>query len=125
MGKLTDQHTTSGIHHMIKHQEVHPNLSEPGCFGCRIASVRIGAAAMPTRHERVNTMTTAWDKQMKDDAAYIRLVKNGLHPARTAGCAELENCDDKRFIEGTPELWDRRGEILADLSDTPQVKVES
>lgn len=110
---------------MIKHQEIHRSLDVEGCFGCRIASVRIGAAAMPTRHEQVNTMEAAWAKQMRDDAAYIRLVKNGLNPARTAGCAELENCDDTRFIEGMPLLWDQRHEILEDLSDTPQVKVES
>lgn len=106
------------------HQRTHPAFVE-GCFACRIATVSIAAAAMPYRREQTHTMITSWDKQMKDDDAFRRLVKNGLHPPRTAGCAELELVDDKRFIEATP-YWEGNSDYeLADTSDTPQVKVES
>lgn len=106
---------------MIKHQETHPRLDHPDCFGCRIASVRVAAAAMPTRHEQVNQLDAAWDKQMRDDDAYRTLRKQGLQPERTAGCHELAQTDDIRFIEPRPTLWDQRGEILESLSETPQV----
>jgi hypothetical protein len=108
---------------MVKHQEVHPTYVE-GCFGCRIASVRIGAAAMPTRHERTNTLDAAWAKQMRDDEAYKTLRRQGLQPARTAGCHELAQVNDARFIEGMPELWSDRAEHLVSMDETPQVKVE-
>lgn len=110
---------------MIKHQERHPRLDVADCFGCRIASVRIAASAMPTRQEALNTKTAAWDKQMKDDAAYKTLRKQGLQPERAAGCHELAQVDDVRFIEPRPLLWDQRHELLESTSDAPQVKVES
>ncbi len=106
---------------MIKHQEVHPKLDQPGCFGCRIASVSVSASAMPTRKAQLNTLSASWDQQMKDDEAYKRLRKNGLQPRSTAGCSVLEQTDDKRFIEGNPIGWEDRHEVLADTSDTPQV----
>jgi hypothetical protein len=108
---------------MVKHRETHPNFVE-GCFGCRIASVRVAAAAMPTRHERVNTMDRSWEKQMKDDEAYKTLRKQGLQPRNTAGCHELAQVDDVRFITGEPHLWDQRHEFLESTAEAPQVKVQ-
>ncbi len=110
---------------IIKHQETHPRLDHPDCFGCRIASVRVSAAAMPTRHEATNNLTAAWDKQIRDDEAYKTLRKQGYQPERTNGCHELAQTDDVRFIEPKPLLWDQRSELLESTSDTPQVKVES
>lgn len=110
---------------MIKHREVHPNLDHDDCFGCRIASVRIGASAMPTRKEATNTMQRSWDKQMRDDDAYKKLRRQGLQPRGTAGCHELAQVDDPRFIEGKPLLWEHRGELLESTDEIPQVKVET
>ena len=110
---------------MIKHQEVHPRLDVDGCFGCRIASVRVAAAAMPTRHEAVNNQGAAWEKQMADDDAYRRLRANGFQPKATKDCAVLEQVDDHRFIEGHPVEWENRGEYLESTDDIPTVKVDS
>jgi len=106
------------------HHRTHPDPVE-GCFACRITTVRISAAAMPTRHETLNTLDASWAKQMRDDEAYKTLRRNGLQPRGTAGCHELAQVDDARFITGLPELWDQRHEILEPLDGTPQVKVES
>jgi len=110
---------------MIKHQEVHPRLDVTDCFGCRIASVRIGAAAMPTRKPDTNERTAWWDQQMRDDAAYKRLRLDGLHPRSTKDCALLENVDDRRFIEAEPLHWNERGEYLESTDELPQLKVET
>jgi hypothetical protein len=108
---------------MILHQRTHPRLDVDGCFGCKAAGIRIAAAATPTRRADTYERDVAWERQMRDDAAYKSLVADGLQPARTKGCHELAQTDDKRFIEGMPALWEDRGEYLMDTSDTPQVNV--
>lgn len=78
---------------MIKHQETHPMLDVPGCFGCKIASVSVPASVTPTRRAQashakwVNETENRWHKDMP---AYKRLVQDGLQPPRIDGCAELE-----------------------------------
>jgi hypothetical protein len=109
---------------VIKHRETHPTPVD-GCFGCRIATVAISAAAMPTRHAAVNERSASWEKLMKDDEAYKRLRADGFAPKSTKDCAVLEQVDDRRFIEGRPLGWEQRGEILESLDDAPQVKVET
>lgn len=109
----------------MKHQEVHPFLDQADCFMCRVSTVQISASALPTRREHVNTMADSWDKQMRDDAAYRRLRKDGLQPARTAGCHELEQVDDSRFIEALPVAYEDRAEFLVSPDIPAQVKVET
>lgn len=78
---------------MIKHQETHPTLDVPGCFGCKIAHVSVPASVTPTRRDGarhakwVNETENRWHKDMP---AYKRLVQDGLQPPRIDGCAELE-----------------------------------
>jgi hypothetical protein len=78
---------------MIKHQEKHPGLDVPGCFGCKAAHVSVPASATPSRragasHARwVNDTEKRWHKDMD---AYRRLVRDGLQPPKIDGCAEVE-----------------------------------
>ncbi len=77
----------------MKHQEKHPSLDVPGCFGCKVASVTFPASVTPTRsagasHAKwVNDTEAQWHKDMP---AYKRLVQDGLQPPKIDGCAELE-----------------------------------
>jgi|TARA_R110000868_G_scaffold274748_1_gene534391 hypothetical protein len=74
----------------MKHTETHPHLNVEGCFGCRIASVSIGANSTTTRGAQVsqtNTVERGWQKDMP---AYKRLRKEGLQPKRIDGAAEVE-----------------------------------
>ena len=80
----------------MKHQETHPNLDVEGCFGCRVAGVRMGTNTTTTRGAKVaevNTTERNWDKDMP---AYKRLRANGLQPKRIDGAANVE----KRAQEG-------------------------
>lgn len=74
----------------MKHRETHPNLDVEGCFGCRIAGVRMGANSTTTRGGRVaaiNATERGWNKDMP---AYKRLRQQGLQPKRIDGAAEVE-----------------------------------
>lgn len=74
----------------MKHRETHPNLDVEGCFGCRIAGVRMGANSTTTRGGRVaqiNATERGWNKDMP---AYKRLREQGLQPKRIDGAAEVE-----------------------------------
>jgi len=80
----------------VKHQETHPSLDVEGCFGCRVAGVRMGVNTTTTRGTRVaeiNTTERGWNKDMP---AYKRLRKDGLQPKKIDGAAEVE----KRAQEG-------------------------
>jgi hypothetical protein len=88
---------------MIKHQETHPNLDVPDCFGCKISTVSVPSSVTPTRragaqHAKwVNDTENRWHKDMP---AYKRLVEDGLQPPRIDGCAELEaKASSKQQIE--------------------------
>jgi hypothetical protein len=87
----------------MKHRETHPNLDVEGCFGCRVASVRMGANSTTTRGAQVagiNQTARSWDKDMP---AYKRLRKEGLQPRGIDGAAEVEKrATEKWHVEGTP-----------------------
>jgi len=37
----------------VKHAETHPDLDVDGCFGCRIANIRMGTNSTTTRGKQV------------------------------------------------------------------------
>jgi hypothetical protein len=80
----------------MKHQETHPNLDVEGCFGCRIAGVRMGMNTTTTRGAKVAEVNTTERNWNKDMPAYKRLRANGLQPKRIDGAANVE----KRAQEG-------------------------
>lgn len=91
---------------MIKHQETHPTLDVPGCFGCKVVWVSVPSSVTPTRRPEashakwVNDTEKQWHKDMP---AYKRLVQEGLQPQRIDGCARLEQEAKHRVdIEGLP-----------------------
>ena len=74
----------------MKHRETHPNLDVEGCFGCRVAGVRMGVNTTTTRGARVAEVNTTERNWNKDMPAYKRLRANGLQPKRIDGAAEVE-----------------------------------
>lgn len=87
----------------LKHREVHPNLDVDGCFGCKVAGVRMGSNSTTTRGARVseiNQRERGWNRDMP---AYKRLRKQGLQPRQIDGCSTLEKHATERWqIEGAP-----------------------
>jgi len=82
---------------VIKHQERHPTLNIPGCFGCRIAFISFGADAMPTRRAYC-AETEAKDRLLhKDLDAYKRLRNDGTQPKKIDGSAEVEKRADEKW----------------------------
>jgi hypothetical protein len=74
----------------LKHRETHPDLNVEGCFGCRVANVRMGANTTTTRGgkvDEINRTEKAWNRDMP---AYKRLRQDGLQPKRIDGAAEVE-----------------------------------
>lgn len=74
----------------MKHQEVHPDLNVEGCFGCKVAGVRMGVNTTTSRGqqvEQINKTERGWNKDMP---AYKRLRANGLQPKSIDGAAEVE-----------------------------------
>lgn len=73
----------------------------PGCYLCKLRSVSISPAAMPTRQDVRFQATDDLEKGwQKDIPAYKRLVKDGLQPQQVDGCAEAEmRADYKEQIE--------------------------
>lgn len=84
---------------MIKHQEVHPTLNVPGCFGCRIAFITFGADAMPTRKGKAYCASIeAKDRLLhKDLDAYKRLRNDGMQPKKIDGAADVEKRADEKW----------------------------
>jgi hypothetical protein len=80
----------------MKHQETHPNLDVEGCFGCRVAGVRMGTNTTTTRGAKVAEVNKTERNWNKDMPAYKRLRANGLQPKRIDGAANVE----KRAQEG-------------------------
>jgi hypothetical protein len=74
----------------MKHRETHPNLDVEGCFGCRVAGVRMGVNTTTTRGARVAEVNTTERNWNKDMPAYKRLRANGLQPKKIDGAAEVE-----------------------------------
>ena len=87
----------------MKHQETHPLLDQPNCFGCRIAGVQIGTNSTTTRGSQVAEINQREKNWNKDMPAYKRLRKEGLQPKAIDGCAAVEQLATSRHqIEGTP-----------------------
>lgn len=95
------------------HRRTHPNLDQPGCFGCKVSSVRIAPSATPSRSPRsgrgpqehlssILAREKRWDTDMP---AYKRLVDDGVQPPRIDGSADLEaRCTIRDQVEtGHPE----------------------
>jgi hypothetical protein len=80
----------------VKHQETHPNLDVEGCFGCRVAGVRMGVNTTTSRGSKVAEINTTERNWNKDMPAYKRLRADGLQPKKIDGAANVE----KRAQEG-------------------------
>lgn len=74
----------------MKHAEVHPSLDVEGCFGCKVANVRVGSNSTTTRGQRVAEVSQTERNWNKDMPAYKRLRKEGLQPRKIDGAAEVE-----------------------------------
>lgn len=74
----------------MKHRETHENLDVEGCFGCRVAGVRMGTNTTTSRGARVAEVNQTERNWNKDMPAYKRLRANGLQPKRIDGAAEVE-----------------------------------
>jgi hypothetical protein len=74
----------------VKHRETHPNLDVDGCFGCRVAQVRVGTNSTTTRGARVAEVNQTESNWNKDMPAYKRLRADGLQPRKIDGAAEVE-----------------------------------
>lgn len=61
----------------------------PDCFGCRIKSVNIGAAATPTRRPTAVFHNEREKRWAKDGAALKTLAKQGITPRSMDGCADI------------------------------------
>ena len=80
----------------MKHRETHPDLNVEGCFGCRVAGVRMGTNTTTSRGARVAEVNTTERNWNKDMPAYKRLRADGLQPKKIDGAANVE----KRAQEG-------------------------
>jgi hypothetical protein len=74
----------------VKHRETHPNLDVEGCFGCRVAGVRMGTNSTTSRGAKVSEIKQTERNWNKDMPAYKRLRANGLQPKKIDGAAEVE-----------------------------------
>lgn len=74
----------------MKHRETHPNLDVEGCFGCRIANVRVAPNHTTTGGERAAQINATEARWHKDMPAYKRLRADGLQPKTIEGAANLE-----------------------------------
>lgn len=74
----------------MKHRETHENLDVDGCFGCRVAGIRMGTNTTTSRGARVAEVNQTERNWNKDMPAYKRLRANGLQPKRIDGAAEVE-----------------------------------
>ena len=74
----------------MKHAEVHPSLDVEGCFGCKVAGVRMATNSTTTRGKRVSEVNQTERNWNKDMPAYKRLRADGLQPRKIDGAAEVE-----------------------------------
>jgi hypothetical protein len=85
----------------VKHAEVHPGLDVEGCFGCKVAGVRMGSNSTTSRGAKVAEINRTERNWNKDMPAYKRLRQQGLSPKSIDGAALLENHATERWqIEG-------------------------
>lgn len=98
---------------MILHQQKHPNLDEPGCYGCKLASVSISGVMMVTRKPQVGAYDATEKQWQKDIPAYKGLRRNGLQPRGIDGAHELAmRAETREQVEGLPKLHADQGDIL-------------
>ena len=72
------------------HSQDHRTYVE-GCWLCKMRSVSVAPAALPTRQDVRYSSTDQLEKNwQKDIPAYKRLVADGLQPEQVDGCADLE-----------------------------------
>lgn len=70
------------------------------CFGCRIKTVQIGAAATPTRRPEAVFHATREKQWAKDHQAVRTLAKQGITPAHCDGAHDLaQRATTKEQIE--------------------------
>ena len=74
----------------MKHRETHPDLDVEGCFGCRIAAIRMGTNSTTSRGAQVAATNQTERNWKRDLPAYKRLRADGLQPKRIDGAAEVE-----------------------------------
>lgn len=74
----------------MKHMETHPSLDVEGCFGCKIAGVRMGANSTTTSGAGVSEVNARAKRWEKDMPAYKRLRAQGYQPKAIDGSAEVE-----------------------------------
>lgn len=72
------------------HRRTHPNLDQPGCFACKVASVRVGANSTTSNGADVAATVARERRWGRDMGAYKRLRGQGLQPKRIDGAAHLE-----------------------------------
>jgi hypothetical protein len=98
---------------MILHQQKHPGLDVEGCFGCRLASIRIGGNAMPTRRPMVQRYDATEKQWQKDIPAYRTLRAERLQPRGIDGAHELMmRAETREQVEGLPKLHADQADIL-------------
>lgn len=89
----------------MKHREVHPGLDVDGCFGCRIASVGFGAAAMPTRRADTAAIAAREKRWDRDIPAYRSMRAQGLQPQSVDGAHHtMVTATSREQVEGIPRL---------------------
>ena len=81
----------------MKHQETHPNLDVEGCFGCRVAGIRMGMNSTTSRGSKVAQINKTERQWNVDMPAYKRLRREGLQPKRIDGAAEIEKKAEHKF----------------------------
>jgi hypothetical protein len=96
----------------------HDGSHGDSCFGCRIATISFGAAAMPTRRPHTNQMNATEKQWAKDHPAYKAMRRNGVHPRSTVGAHDLmQRASTREEVEGLPKLWRHTDEILQPISE--------
>lgn len=70
----------------------------------KLRSVSVAGSAMPTRKGVVNQIQATEDRWSRDFDAFRRLKRDGLHPARSDGAADVEaRAEERHEVEGTPD----------------------
>lgn len=74
----------------VTHLRDENGVCDPGCFGCKLESVKFAPSAMPTRNPGAARAAVTDPQLAKDRDAYKRLRRNGEQPRHLQGSAELE-----------------------------------
>lgn len=59
------------------------------CFGCKVQTITVSQAAMPTRHPQVAKIEAADKKLIQDLAAYKTMRLQGEHPKSVKGAHDV------------------------------------